>query len=100
MSFQSYIDNVKAKTGKTPEDFAKLAAGRGLTRHIETVGFLKKEFALVHGHATAVAGVILKAGVPKASPEQKLDTLFGGKKQHCRKPAENLMRRFLGSAAM
>jgi Domain of unknown function (DUF4287) len=23
MSFQAYIDNIKAKTGKTPEDFKK-----------------------------------------------------------------------------
>ncbi len=25
MSFQAYIDNIKAKTGKTPDDFKKLA---------------------------------------------------------------------------
>jgi hypothetical protein len=25
MSFQAYLDNIKAKTGKTPEDFKKLA---------------------------------------------------------------------------
>ena len=25
MSFQAYIDNIKAKTGKTPGDFKKLA---------------------------------------------------------------------------
>jgi len=25
MSFQAYIDNIKAKTGKTPEDFKKRA---------------------------------------------------------------------------
>lgn len=25
MSFQAYIDNIKAKTGKTPQDFIKLA---------------------------------------------------------------------------
>ena len=25
MSFQSYLDNIKAKTGKGPEDFKKLA---------------------------------------------------------------------------
>jgi len=31
MSFQAYLDNVKAKTGKTPEDFAKLAARQGKT---------------------------------------------------------------------
>ena len=24
MSFQAYIDNIKAKTGKTPEEFKKL----------------------------------------------------------------------------
>jgi Domain of unknown function (DUF4287) len=30
MSFQAYIDNIKAKTGKTPEDFRKLAEKEGL----------------------------------------------------------------------
>ena len=25
MSFQAYIDNIKAKTGKSPDDFKKLA---------------------------------------------------------------------------
>ncbi len=25
MSFQSYIDNIKVKTGKTPNDFKKMA---------------------------------------------------------------------------
>ena len=91
MSFQAYIDNVKAKTGKTPEDFAKLAARNGLTKHSETVAWLKKEFALGHGHATAIAGIVLKASLPKASPEQKLDSLFGGRKAHWRRPAESLM---------
>lgn len=84
MSFQAYIDNVKSKTGKTPEDFAKLAAGKGLSKHGETVAWLKNDFALGHGHATAIAGVILKSGLPKAAPEQKLEALFTGKKQHWR----------------
>ena len=30
MSFQAYIDNIKEKTGKTPEDFHKLAKKAGL----------------------------------------------------------------------
>jgi hypothetical protein len=42
MSFQAYIDNIKAKTGKTPEDFAKLAARNGLTKHGEIVTWLKR----------------------------------------------------------
>ena len=91
MSFQAYIDNVKAKTGKTPEDFAKLAGDKGLTKHNETVSWLKTEFALGHGHATAIAGIILKVGIPKASPEQKKEALFAGKKQHWREPAEKLL---------
>jgi hypothetical protein len=33
MSFQAYLDNVKAKTGKSPADFAKLVNQEGLTKH-------------------------------------------------------------------
>ncbi len=32
MSFQAYIDNIKSKTGKTPEDFKKLAEKKGLLK--------------------------------------------------------------------
>ena len=38
MSFQAYIDNIREKTGKSPEDFARLAAERGFTEG----GTLKK----------------------------------------------------------
>lgn len=29
MSFRAYLDNVKTKTGKSPEDFKKLADEKG-----------------------------------------------------------------------
>jgi hypothetical protein len=80
MSFQAYLDNIKAKTGKTPDDFAKLAGKKGWTTHREIVAWLKSDFALGHGHATAIAGVLLKSGARKASPVQKMDALFSGKK--------------------
>jgi hypothetical protein len=79
MSFQAYIDNIKAKTGKTPEEFAKLATRNGLTKHGEIVTWLNSDFALGHGHATATAGLVLKSGASKAMAEQKLDALFSGK---------------------
>ena len=91
MSFQAYIDNVRAKTGKTPEDFAKLAVKMGLSKHGETVTWLKTDFALGHGHATAIAGVILKAGLPKPSQDQKLEALFAAKKQRWRAAAGKLL---------
>lgn len=31
MSFQAYLTNIKAKTGKSAEDFKKLAAQKGFT---------------------------------------------------------------------
>lgn len=63
MSFQAYIDNIKAKTGKTPEDFKKLGEEKGFLQNGELVktvkakeitNWLKEEFELGHGHAMAI----------------------------------------------
>ncbi|MFZ1973768.1 MAG: DUF4287 domain-containing protein [Candidatus Acidiferrales bacterium] len=58
MTFQAYIDNIKAKTGKTPEDFKKLAEKKGLlkpgVKAMEIVAWLKKDQGLGHGHAMAI----------------------------------------------
>lgn len=32
MTFQAYIDNIKAKTGKSPEDFMNLAKQKGILK--------------------------------------------------------------------
>jgi hypothetical protein len=37
MSFQAYLDNVQAKTGKSPEEFKRLAKKRGLVEHKELI---------------------------------------------------------------
>jgi hypothetical protein len=58
MSFQAYLDNIKAKTGKTPDDFKQLANKKGLLQEGvkagEIVKWLKEEFDLGHGHAMAI----------------------------------------------
>ncbi len=63
MSFQAYIDNIQAKTGKTPNDFKVLAENKGFLQNgeiIKTVkateitNWLKEEFDLGHGHAMAI----------------------------------------------
>jgi len=63
MSFQAYIDNIKTKTGKSPEDFARLATEKGFlekgklkpsVKAGEIVDWLKKDFDLGHGHAMAI----------------------------------------------
>jgi hypothetical protein len=91
MSFQAYLDAVRAKTGKTAADFVKLAGQEGLTKHGELVAWLKSEFALGHGHATAIAGVVLKSGKPPRSATQKMDELFAGAKGAWRAPCDALI---------
>ena len=58
MSFQAYLDNIKAKTGKSPEDFKKIAEKKGLLKEGvkagEIVKWLKDDFDLGHGHAMAI----------------------------------------------
>lgn len=58
MSFQAYLDNIKAKTGKTPDDFKKLAEKKGLlnpgVKAGEIVVWLKEDFDLGQGHSMAI----------------------------------------------
>lgn len=63
MSFQAYIDNIKTKTGKSPDDFKKLAEKKGFivkgklnpaTKATEVTNWLKSDFDLGHGHAMAI----------------------------------------------
>ena len=61
MSFQAYLDNIEAKTGKTPNEFIKLAKEKGFgkdTKSSEIVTWLKQNFGLGHGHAMAMVQVI------------------------------------------
>lgn len=76
MSFQAYIRNINAKTGKSPEDFRKLAAEKGFTdgeklkkgvKAGEIVQWLKQDFELGHGHAMAIYA-LLKGAKSEDSP--------------------------------
>lgn len=54
MTYKAYIDNIKAKTGKTPEDYRKTAREKGLVKYGELQKWLKTECGLGHGHANAI----------------------------------------------
>ncbi len=89
-AFQSYLDNIKAKTGKTPEDFRVLAAKKGLLKNGEIVAWLKADFELGHGHANAIAHVIMSHGQPEVSVDDAIAAHFAGKKADWRKPYDGL----------
>ena len=66
MSFQAYLDNIKAKTGKTPDDLKALAEKAGVFRTemkaSELIAWLKKDFDLGHGHSMAIWAVFKDKG--------------------------------------
>jgi hypothetical protein len=66
VTFEAYISNIKAKTGKSPEDFHALAKKKGLrgpdAKAMQVVTWLKKEFGLGHGHAMAIWAVFTSKG--------------------------------------
>jgi len=67
MSFQAYLANIEAKTGKSTADFRALAEQKGFTdggklaAGVEAgaiVKWLNEEFQLGHGHAMAVVALL------------------------------------------
>ena len=54
MTYKAYMDNIKAKTGKTPEDYRKMAQEKGLANYGELLTWLKADCGLGHGHANAI----------------------------------------------
>jgi hypothetical protein len=71
MSFQAYLDNVQAKTGKTAEDFRRLAKGKGLVEFKDIIAWLKDDFGLGLGHARAIAHVIRHGEVPGTGKKKR-----------------------------
>ncbi len=74
MSFQAYIDNIKAKTGKTPEELKLAAEKAGIYRYDMTAtdlkNFLKKDYDLGHGHSMAI-WLVFKTKGWVADPKNK-----------------------------
>lgn len=95
MSFQAYLDNIKAKTGKTPEDFIELAGQKGLlepgVKASQIVAWLKEDFGLGYGHAMAIVNVFKHATGPKVTGDERIAKLFSGPRTVWRQPYDQLV---------
>jgi Domain of unknown function (DUF4287) len=67
MSFQAYLDTIKSKTGKGPDDFQALSDGKGFSdqgrlrpgvKAGQIVAWLREDFDLGHGHAMAIYALL------------------------------------------
>lgn len=61
MSFQAYLDNIEAKTGRTPQQLIDEATAKGFgpdTKAGEIVAWLAEGYGLGRGHGMAVVHII------------------------------------------
>jgi hypothetical protein len=100
MSYQAYLDSIKAKTGKTPADFRALAQGKGLlapgVKAGEVVRWLKEDYGLGHGHAMAMYGAIKPADGPRQSTDEAVAAHFAGRRAGWRETYDRLMASVAG----
>ncbi len=74
------IANLKEKTGKSLEQWVKIAAASKLPKHGEIVAMLKKDHGLTHGYANLVAHSTLKSAASDAEPDDLVAAQYGGAK--------------------
>ncbi len=94
MSFQAYLDTVRAKTGLGPDDFKALAADKGLigAKAAPVIAWLKADYGLGQGHAMAIWATIKADGAPiRPGPEARIDALFSGARAPWRPVYEALL---------
>lgn len=95
MSYQAYLDSIKAKTGKTPAEFRALAQDKGLlepgVKAGEVVSWLKEDYGLGHGHAMAMYGAIKPADGPRQSTAEAVAAHFAGRRAGWRETYDRLI---------
>lgn len=95
MSFQAYLDTIKAKTGKTPDDFLELAKEKGLlepgVKPMQIVNWLKTDFGLGYGHAMAIVNIFRHTTQSSVTNDERIAKLFTGPRSVWRKPYDELL---------
>jgi hypothetical protein len=91
---QTYLDNIKVKTGKSAQQLAVIARAKGLTKAKAVIDWLEEEFDLGYGHAGMVWYLMAHEEGPK-TPDDRLIKLFSGKKERWLEPYKALETKIL-----
>jgi hypothetical protein len=95
-AFQTQLDNIQKKTGKSLEELAAIVKKSGLTKHGEIRDYLKRELSLGHGDANALVHAVLQSDGQRAaegkSTDLVLDEIYSGAKAHMRPIHEKLIK--------
>ncbi|MBD3299656.1 MAG: DUF4287 domain-containing protein [candidate division Zixibacteria bacterium] len=91
------VANCKEKTGKTVDQWVKIASKSGLKKHGEIVKSLKAEHGLTHGYANLVAHKTLKSDAGSASDGDSLiEAQYAGDKAALRPIYDTLIKIITG----
>lgn len=97
MSFQAYLDTIKSKTGKTPEDFLELAKAKGLlkpgVKPTQIVDWLKVDYGLGYGHAMAIVNTFRHATLPAVTNDERIAKLLSGSRAVWRTSYDDLIKK-------
>ena len=93
MTLKAYLDNIQAKTGKTPDDFRALAQKKGMVKTGDLLAWLQADFGLGRGHAMAIVHVLQMSSAPKVSRSDQITAHFAGNKAAWLKPYEALLKK-------
>src|SRR3990172_1349732 len=93
-AFQTQLDNIQKKTGKSLSELAAIVKKSRLTKHGEIRDYLKRELGLGHGDANTLVHAILQSDGQRAaegkSADEVLDEIYSGPKAHMRPIHEKL----------
>jgi hypothetical protein len=84
MTFQAYLDTIKAKTGLGPGEFIELARAKGFLvkgqKAAPVQAWLKEDYGLGPGHSMALVSIFREAVAPAPSKADRLAKHFAGAK--------------------
>src|SRR5688572_23880064 len=79
-SFQTMVRNLEKQTGKSFEQWLKIARGSKLTKVGEIVNFLKAEHGLTFGYANTIALKALGTDAGSSNAEDLIGAQYSGAK--------------------
>jgi hypothetical protein len=98
-AFQTQLDNILKKTGKSLDELTAIIKKSGLTKHGEIRDYLKRELGLGHGDANALVHAVFQSDGQRAaegkSADAVLDEIYTGAKAGMRPIHEALMKQIV-----
>jgi len=95
-AFQTQLDNIQKKTGKSLDELATIIKKSGLIKHGEIRDYLKRELSLGHGDANALVHTVLQSDGQRAAEgkatDDVLDEIYAGAKAGMRPIHDALMK--------